>query len=81
MNRLLPRFRRHDERIEDERKVARIVSESSTLDVPVTVARATLGGDMRRLRGLPCAARGVSSTAPGPNPLSALLRKEAGRTS
>jgi hypothetical protein len=79
VSRLLPRFNRHAEAIEDARKVAKVVSESSGLDVSLTVARATLPGDMRRLRGIPCAARGVSSTSPGTNPVSALLRMEEER--
>jgi hypothetical protein len=77
VDRLLPRFRRQDERIEDERKVAQIVAQSETLDIPTTVARATLPGDVRRMRGIPMVSRGTAGTSPGTSPLGALLRKEA----
>lgn len=74
MSILLPRFTATTERIEDERHIARIVLEAVDAEVPKTVARATLPGDDRRLRGIPCIARGVGGTAPGTNPLAALLR-------
>lgn len=71
---LLPRFTAATERIEDERKIARVLLESESAEVPHTVARATLPGDNRRLRGIPCIARGVSGVSPGTDPLLAVQR-------
>lgn len=68
MSQLLPRFMAAAQKIEDERKLVRIVLESSGSDNPVTVSRATLPGDNRRLRGIPVCARGVSGAIPGTNP-------------
>lgn len=76
MSRLLPRFHAAADAIEDERKVSRIVSESESLDAPRISNRVTLPGDMRRLRGIPMSARGVSGTSPGTSPLAALLRSQ-----
>ncbi len=50
---LLPRFNASLQHLEDERKIGRILLESEVLDVPATVARATLPGDSLRLRGVP----------------------------
>lgn len=72
MSRILPRFSATWQRIEDERKVARIVRESEGSEIPKTVARATLPGDNRRLRGIPCVARGVAGVSPGTDPRSAI---------
>ena len=74
MAELLPRLRAHSERAEDLRKVARIVIEADSIDVPKTVARATLAGDARRLRGLPAVGRGVAGAIRGTSPHSAVLR-------
>jgi hypothetical protein len=49
--------------------VEQAVSESESVQ---TVTRATLPGDTRRLRGIPCIARGVGGTSPGTDPLLAL---------
>jgi hypothetical protein len=68
VSQLLRRFNAYSERIEDERKVARIVLESRDADLPASVARATLPGDTRRLRGIPVCARGVAGVSPGTNP-------------
>jgi hypothetical protein len=68
VSQLLRRFHAHTERIEDERKIGRILIESQAVDIPKTVARATLPGDNRRLRGIPCVARGVSGVSPGTQP-------------
>lgn len=72
MSLILPRYNRAALRIEDERKVARIVLESGGSDQAKTVARATLPGDNRRLRGIPCVARGVAGVSPGTDPRSAI---------
>lgn len=72
MSLILPRFYAAMQRIEDERRLGRILLESTTAEVPPTVARATLPGDTRRLRGIPCIARGVRGASPGTNPSDAL---------
>jgi hypothetical protein len=68
MSQLLRRFSAHSERLDDQRKVARIVLESGGQEIPRTVVRATLPGDNRRLRGIPVVARGVSGVSPGTHP-------------
>lgn len=74
MSNLLPRFTALSQRIEDERNIARIVLEAGPAEVPKTVARATLPGDMRRLRGIPICARGVGGTSPRTDPLAEAMR-------
>ena len=76
MSRILPRFT--DDRIAQEQKIARIIMEAGDAQVD-TVTRATLPGDIRRLRGIPAVARGVAGACPGTNPLSALLSSERHR--
>lgn len=71
---LLPRFNRFTERLEDERKIARVLMESEGAEIPSTVARATLPGDNRRLRGIPCVARGVAGVSPGTDPTVVIWR-------
>ena len=71
MSHLLPRFHRRQLEREDALSVARAVRESVS-ETP-TVARATLPGDTRRLRGIPVAG-GACGTSPGTDPLYALLR-------
>lgn len=75
MSQLLRRFNAISERIEDERKLARILLETAPNETPKTWTRATLPGDMRRLRGIPITARGVGGTSPGTDPLAAVLRR------
>ncbi len=53
----------------------RIVNDAEDRTI-TTVARATLAGDERRLRGIPVTGRGIGSTVPGTDPLAALLQKE-----
>lgn len=72
MSRLLPRMNAVSERMADERKIGRILLESNVADTTKTVARATLPGDTRRLRGIPCVARGVAGVSPGTHPSDAL---------
>ena len=67
MSHLLRRFTAQSERIEDERKIGRIVLDARDEEAK-TVARATLPGDNRRLRGIPCVARGVQGVSPGTQP-------------
>ena len=68
---LLPRYNASAQAIEDERKLSRIILESCPAEVH-TVTRATLPGDNRRLRGIPCVARGVSGVSPGTDPAYAI---------
>jgi hypothetical protein len=69
MSHLLRRFHAQSERIEDERKIGRIVLDARDEEAK-TVARATLPGDNRRLRGIPVVARGVAGVSPGTDPSS-----------
>lgn len=71
---ILPRFYAHMQRIQDERKLGRILLES-TGEETTTVARATLPGDNRRLRGIPVCARGVTGVSPGTDPLLAVVHR------
>lgn len=75
MSHLLPRFHRRTLERQDAAAVERAVRESVDA-TPQTVARATLPGDTRRLRGIPVCAMGVSGTAPGTDPLGELVRRE-----
>jgi hypothetical protein len=68
---LLPRFHRRQLEAEDHAAVERIVREAVQTS---TVARATLPGDTRRLRGIPVCAMGVAGVSPGTDPMAALLR-------
>ena len=70
---LLPRFT--IDHIADERKVARIILESGSAPESATVARATLPGDNRRLRGIPAVARGVAGVSPGTDPYGETARR------
>lgn len=69
----LPRFYRRQLEAEDSAAVDEAVRESMS---PETAPRATLPGDTRRLRGIPMFCRGVNGTAPGTDPLAALLASE-----
>jgi hypothetical protein len=62
------RYRYTDQHLEDERKIARILLETGEAAPVQTVARATLGGDERRLRGIPAIGRGVSGAIAGTRP-------------
>lgn len=75
--RLLPRFYAQSQEQERLRKIAKITAqaEANAPDQPATVARATLPGDSRRLRGIPVVG-GVSGTSPGTDPLAAALHAE-----
>lgn len=76
MSQILPRFNRRAEQAQSERKIARIILEAGPEETPMTVARATLAGDGRRLRGIPALSRGVGSAIPGTNPEAALMGRE-----
>lgn len=75
--RLLPRFHARAEEAERLCRIAEITSqaEENAPDQPATVARATLAGDSRRLRGVPVIG-GVSGTSPGSDPVAEVLRRE-----
>lgn len=74
---LLPRFHRRQLAAQDAATVDRAIAESIPRQ-PDTVARATLPGDKRRLRGIPVAG-GACGTSPGTDPLAAALRNESVR--
>lgn len=76
MTQPLPRFDAHHQRIDDERKLARILLETGEqAPAPQTVQRATLPGDNRRLRGIPTVARGVAGVSPGTDPYAETERR------
>lgn len=72
MSHILPRFYRRTLERQDAAAVDRAVRESVEMDT--TVAKATLPGDKRRLRGIPVAG-GACGTSPGTDPLHAVLRR------
>lgn len=72
----LPRFL--DTRLDDERRLARILLETGD-EAPPSATGSTSGGDPARLRGLPAVGRGVSGTMPGTGPLAALIANERRR--
>lgn len=75
MTQILARFHRHQQKIADEQKIARIVLERGGLPDEAeltTVSRATLPGDTRRLRGIPVAG-GACGTSPGTDPYHATV--------
>lgn len=88
MTQLMPRYRHpnriprdrhrdlHDKlrQIEDDRQLAIAVMESGA--APDINPNATLGGDERRLRGIPVIASGVGGTSPGTNPAAAVLHSD-----
>ena len=65
---LLPRFNAAMEKVRDAEKIGRILRETGDPGPVATVSRATLPGDTRRLRGIPCVARGVPGLQPGSSP-------------
>lgn len=77
MTPILPRFHRRQQQREAEANIERAVRESVDT-TPQTVARATLPGDNRRLRGIPVVGFGIGGTAPGTDPLGELVRRWAG---
>lgn len=68
MTQILRRFNRAAEKIEDERKLARILLETGADAPPATFAGASLPGDTRKLRGIPAIGRGVTGAVPGSIP-------------
>jgi hypothetical protein len=74
----LPRFDRELQRVEDERKLRRVVLEVDD-DEPDQVVGVTAAGDPRRLRGIPAVGRGTGGAIAGSDPLAALIAKEGRR--
>jgi hypothetical protein len=79
MTQILPRFYRRQCEADDHAAVDAAVRESA--DPEETAPRATAAGDTRRLRGIPMFCRGVNGTAPGTDPLAALIASERVRYS
>ena len=72
----LPRFHAQHQRIDDERKLGRILLETGEAAPPKVTAGSTAGGDSERLRGLPAIGRGVSGAIRGSDPLGEVIRRE-----
>lgn len=73
MSLILPRFNASMQRIQDAEKIGRILRETGAVDLPKpSFTKATAAGDTRRLRGIPCVARGVAGVSPGTHPTTAL---------
>lgn len=68
MSHTLPRFHAHHQRIDDERKLARILLETGEPAPTTQRPGATAGGDERKLRGIPAIGRGVTGAIPGSVP-------------
>lgn len=71
---LLPRFNAAMQKIEDDRRIGRILEESGAVEVQ-GVTRATAPGDRARMRGIPLQARGVPGTQFGTDPLGCVVRR------
>ena len=79
MPELLPRFRASMERVEDDRRIAKILLEGDEVEpVPGMPLRRSADGHNRDRRcGLPLITRGIGGTSPGTDPVAELLAKEA----
>ena len=74
---LLPRFTATLQKLEDDAKIEKLVEQASDSG---PVAGSTSGGDRRRLRGIPVAAKdGVGGMMFGTNPLASVIAKERQR--
>lgn len=75
MTPILPRFNAAIQRVEDEKRLARILLETRA-DLPDDKKHtyATAPGDTRKLRGIPAIGRGVAGAMPRTNPASSLAR-------
>jgi hypothetical protein len=60
-------------------KIDRILAQTNANETPTTITQATLPGDNRRLRGIPCIARGVGGTSPNTNPLRETIARDQRR--
>lgn len=79
MSQILRRFDAHRERLEDARRLGKILLETGEAAPPAPRAGVTAGGDETRLRGLPAVAKGAPGRIPGTDPVAALLAKERRR--
>ena len=79
MPELLPRYRASIERIEDDRRIAKILLEGDEVEpvLGMPLRRSADGHNRDRRRGLPVVSKGIGGTSPGTDPVSALLAKEA----
>lgn len=77
MSRPLPRYTQLTHT--DHTKIDRILNHVNANETPITVTKATLPGDTRSLRGIPCIARGVGGTSPNTNPLAEVIRRDENR--
>jgi hypothetical protein len=73
----IPGHVRHQLRARDPAKVLRIVSEAED-ETPLITAGVTAGDDERKLRGIPCVARGAPGAIQGSDPVRALLAMNTG---
>lgn len=67
----------HAQEIHQEQELARIILETGE-DLPTNPA--ALPGDTRKLRGIPCLARGIGGTITGTDPLRETIARERQRT-
>jgi hypothetical protein len=74
MTPLLPRFYRRQQEAEASASVAEAVNESIADETFTPRSSITKPGDHRRLRGIPCIARGVSGVQAGSDPVAELIR-------
>ena len=80
MPELLPRFYRHQQQLEDARRVAEIIVEGDEVEneAGIPLRRSADGHNRERARGIPIVGRaGGGGASPGTDPVAALLRKEA----
>lgn len=63
---LVVKHARQDE--ENARQMVRIAQETASSPMDDRPKGATAGGDERKLRGIPCIARGVGGAIPGTSP-------------
>jgi hypothetical protein len=78
MSHLLPRFHATTERMEDERKIGRVLLDGGEIPEPEKNPRRQLvkPGDPRVLRAIPVIARGVAGCIPGTEPYGAFVLSE-----
>ncbi len=74
MSRHLPRYHAHQQHIEDERKLARILLETGDPAPTITARNTHPLDESRLLRGIPVVG-GVSGTSPGTDPYLATANK------
>lgn len=76
MPQLLPRFAGYLAKMEDERKIARIILEAEAADEAPRLVKGADGHNWQRMRGVPLISKGVRGTMPGTDPLAALIATE-----